>query len=114
MWQMSGLGPMLGQTHHFVHYNPGKSEYAETRFRNEAIRLYSVLDTHLRSREFIASNLSIADFAIWPWVSRFEYQQIDLNDFPAVREWYVRLANRPAFARGYAQPIDVNPIPMPS
>lgn len=114
MWQMGGFGPMLGQAHHFLHYNAGKSNYAEARYHTETQRLYGVLDRRLRDSPFIIEELSIADFAIWPWVSRFDYHRIDLNDYPAVRKWYVTLAERPAFIRGYAQPLDVGPTPMPA
>lgn len=113
MWQMGGLGPMAGQSHHFLKYNPGKSEYAEQRFHTETKRLYGVLDKHLQTSAYIIDTLSIADFAIWPWVSRFEWHQIDLNAFPAVKRWYLELADRPAFQRGYQQPKDAGPIPMP-
>lgn len=113
MWQMGGQGPMLGQAHHFLQFNPGKAPYAEERFGKEARRLYGVLNQHLDGREYMLTHLSICEFAIWPWVSRFEYQQIDLRDFPAVLEWYQRLANRPGFQRGYAVPTDVGPIPLP-
>ncbi|WP_147124443.1 glutathione S-transferase family protein [Shimia ponticola] len=113
MWQMGGLGPMLGQAHHFLHFNPGKSDYAEARFKSEAERLYGVLNKRLEGRAHVAGDLSVADFAIWPWVSRFEYQKIDLNAYPNVAEWYARLAARPAFQRGYAVPVDAGPIPMP-
>jgi len=113
MWQMGGYGPMLGQAHHFIHYNPGKSEYAEERYGTEARRLSGVLDTHLANSEFLTGSLSIADFAIWPWTSRFDYQKIDLNEFPNLKRWYLQLAERPAFIRGYAQPKDVGAIPMP-
>ena len=113
MWQMGGYGPMLGQAHHFIHYNSGKSEYAEERYGTEARRLSGVLDKHLANSEFLSTKLSIADFAIWPWTSRFDYQQIDLNEFPNLKRWYLQLAERPAFIRGYAQPKDVGPIPVP-
>lgn len=113
MWQKAGYGPMLGQTHHFVHFNSGVSEYAEKRFGTEAHRLTKVLDTHLATSEYMADTLSIADFAIWPWTSRFDYQQIDLNDYPNVKRWYCQLAARPGFIKGYAQPDDLGPIPMP-
>ena len=113
MWQKAGYGPMLGQTHHFVHFNSGVSEYAEKRFGTEAHRLTKVLDTHLATSEYMADTLSIADFAIWPWTSRFEYQQIDLNDYQNVKRWYCQLAARPGFIKGYAQPDDLGPIPMP-
>ena len=113
MWQMGGIGPFLGQVHHFVKYNPGKAPYAEERFSKEAKRLYGVLDRRLVGREFVAGEYSIADMAIWPWISRFEWQQIDLNDYPNVRDWYVRIAERPAVQRGYQVPKFMTDVPMP-
>ena len=113
MWQMVGFGPMIGQAHHFLKYNKGKSEYSEQRYHAETLRLYGVLDSQLATSPYIISTLSIADFATWPWASRFEYHQVDLNDFPNVKRWYLELAARPAFARGYAQPKDAGPIPLP-
>jgi len=113
MWQMGGIGPFLGQVHHFVKYNPGKAPYAEERFSKEAKRLYGVLDRRLTDRDFVAGEYSIADMAIWPWISRFEWQQIDLNDFPNVRDWYVRIAGRPAVQKGYQVPKYVTDVPMP-
>jgi GST-like protein len=110
MWQMGGPGPMLGQVHHFTHFNPGKSDYAEQRYLAEARRLYGVLDRRLEGRDYIAGEYSIADIATWPWISRFEWQTIDLNEFPRVRDWYVRIAERPAVQRGYGVP---NPQEMP-
>lgn len=113
MWQMGGYGPMLGQAHHFVHFNPDKSQYATQRYAQEAQRLTGVLDRQLEHSEFLRDELSIADFAIWPWTSRFSYQNVDLNDFPHVLRWYRQLAERPGFQRGYKQPADVGEIPMP-
>jgi GST-like protein len=113
MWQMGGVGPMLGQVHHFVKYNAGKAPYAEERYSKEARRLYGVLDRRLEGHEFIAGEYSIADMATWPWISRFEWQQIDLSDFPNVRDWYVRIAERPAVQRGYQVPKFVTDVPMP-
>lgn len=117
MWQMGGLGPMLGQTHHFVKYNKGKSQYAEDRYGTEARRLYGVLDRRLEGRDYIAGQArgmySIADMACWPWVSRFEWQEIDLNDFPNVRDWYMRIAARPAVQAGYSIPKFTTDVPMP-
>jgi GSH-dependent disulfide-bond oxidoreductase len=114
MWQMGGVGPMLGQVHHFVKYNPGKSAYAEERYSTEARRLYRVLNTRLEGRDYVADRYSIADMAIWPWISRFEWQQIDLDAYPNVRDWYLRLAERPAVQRGYQIPHYVTDIPMPT
>ena len=117
MWQMGGLGPMLGQVHHFVKYNKGKSEYSEVRYTAEAHRLYMVLDTRLEGRDFIAGegrgSYSIADIACWPWVSRFEWQNVHLNAYPNVKDWYVRIATRPAVQAGYSVPKFTTDVPMP-
>ena len=113
MLQMASIGPVLGQTHHFVKFNPGKAPYAEARFKTEAARLYGVLDARLRDHEYLADDYSIADIATWPWVSRFEWQQIDLAQFPHVARWYDAIADRPAVQRGYDVPTRVNPIPRP-
>ena len=113
MWQMGGPGPILGQVHHFRRFNPGKAPYAEERFANEARRLYRVLNDRLAEREFVAGDYSIADIAIWPWISRFEWQQIDLADYPNVKRWYLAIADRPAVQKGYHVPSVVNEIPRP-
>jgi GST-like protein len=113
MWQMGGPGPILGQVHHFLRFNPGKAPYAEERFANEARRLYRVLNDRLAEREFVAGDYSIADIAIWPWISRFEWQQIDLNDHPNVKRWYLAIADRPAVQKGYHVPSVVDEIPRP-
>ena len=111
-WQMGGFGPMLGQAHHFLHFNPGRSDYAEERFGEEAKRLYGVLDRQLYGREYVAGEYSIADIAIWPWAARFEYQKIELNAFPNVLRWYQTVAARPAVGRGYSVPVATE-IPLP-
>lgn len=111
MWQMGGLGPMLGQAHHFLHFNPGKSDYAEIRFRNEVARLYGVLDKRLDSRDYICDDYSIADMACWPWVSRYEWQRINLAEYSNVRSWYKRLLKRDAVQKGYHVPKKMNEIP---
>ncbi len=113
-WQMGGFGPILGQAHHFLRNNPGLSAYAEERFAKETQRLYGVLDRRLTGRAYVADELSIADFAIWPWASRHEWHRIDLNDFPNVRRWYLAMAERPSVQRGYHVPKYVSDIPMPS
>ncbi len=113
MWQMGGVGPMLGQVHHVVKYNPGQAPYAEERYAKEAQRLYGVLNKQLEGRDYVAGELSIADFAIWPWISRFDWQQVDLDKFPNVTRWYLDLAARPAVQKGYDVPKKVQDIPMP-
>jgi len=113
MWQMGGPGPFLGQVHHFVKFNPGVSEYAEQRYLTEGKRLYGVLDKRLAEHEFVAGAYTIADMAIFPWIARFDYQTIDLNDYPNVKRWFVTLAERPAVKRGYAVPNASSEIPTP-
>jgi len=101
MWQMGGLGPMLGQHGHFRLYASDKIEYALDRYRAEAERLYGVLDRRLAGREHICEEYSIADMACWPWVITYKSQGIDLGSFPEVRRWYDALKQRPALRRGY-------------
>ncbi len=92
MWQMGDLGPMIGQAHHFLKFNKGKSAYAEERYGKEAKRLYGVLDKRLAEHEYIVDDYSVADIAAWPWISRFEWHGIDLDEFPNVKRWYVAIA----------------------
>ena len=114
MWQMGGVGPMFGQVHHFVKYNKGKSAYAEERYSKEARRLYGVMDKRLGKHQFISGNeYSIADISIWPWTARFDWQEIDLNEFPNVTRWYKELADRPAVQKGWLVPQNDQLIPSP-
>jgi GSH-dependent disulfide-bond oxidoreductase len=99
MWQMGGLGPMLGQAHHFRSYAPEKIPYAIERYTNEAHRLYRVLDTRLANREYVAGDYSIADIAAWPWISP-EGQGQSFDEFPNLKAWYGRVKARPAVERG--------------
>jgi GSH-dependent disulfide-bond oxidoreductase len=101
MWQMGGIGPFLGQVHHFVKFNPGKSSYAEERYSKEAKRLWGVLDRRLAEVEYLAGDYSVADIATWPWISRFAWQTVDFGDYPNVRRWYLAIAQRPAVSRGF-------------
>ncbi len=114
MWQMGGVGPMFGQVHHFVKYNKGKSEYSEQRYSKEAKRLYGVMDKKLEQNQYIVGkSYSIADISIWPWVARFDWQEIDLNEFPNVTRWYKEMANRPAVQKGWLVPHNDQVIPIP-
>lgn len=113
MFQMGGVGPMLGQTHHFLKFNPGKAIYAEERYSNETKRLYGVLDKRLQDREYLCESYSIADISTWPWISRYEWQQMDLNDYPFLKQWYLRIAKRPAVQRGYSVPTQLD-VPIPA
>ena len=115
MFQMGGVGPMLGQAHHFLKFNPGKAPYAEERYGAEARRLYGVLDRRLAEMPYLAGqDLTIADFATWPWLSRWEWQGIDMAEFPQVRRWYRELAARPGVQRGYDVPAMGHTIPLPA
>jgi len=98
-WQMGGLGPMAGQTHHFLHYTPEPVPYAMDRYVRETGRLYGVLNKRLADREFIAGDYSIADMACYPWVQP-DRQQQDMADFPYLARWKDAIAARPAVQRG--------------
>lgn len=101
MFQMGGLGPMLGQTHHFRIYAPEKIDYAVNRYTNEAKRLYGVLDKQLSTNPFIAGkSYSIADIAIFPWLRNWKNQGVELSDYPHVEKWFNQLSKRPAVQRG--------------
>ncbi len=106
-WQVGGLGPMLGQNHHFNHFAPQPVPYAIERYQMEAQRLYSVLNQRLASNPWIAGDhYSIADIACWPWINSHVRQRIDLAAYPAVQNWFERIRQRPATARAMqlAQP----------
>lgn len=96
MWQMGGFGPMLGQNHHFSRFAPERIPYATDRYVNETKRLYGVLDKHLIGQDYVAGEYSIADMAIFPWANRYEWQQINLQDYPNVKAYMERIAARPA------------------
>jgi GST-like protein len=97
MFQMGHVGPMLGQAHHFLQYAPEKIEYAMKRYRNEANRLYGVLNKTLETSEWLAcGEYTIADMATMPWVRAPERQGVDIDDFPAVKKWRERILERPA------------------
>jgi GST-like protein len=103
MWQMGGLGPMLGQNHHFNIYAPEKVPYAIDRYVKETNRLYGVLDRRLAGRDFIAGDYSVADMAAYPWIVPHEAQGQDLNDFPNVKRWFEAVGARPSTVAAYAK-----------
>ncbi len=100
-WQMGGLGPMLGQNHHFAIYAPEKIPYAIERYVKETARLYGVLNQRLSDREFVAGDYSIADMACHPWITGYERQGQDLNDFPHLKRWFETIQARPAVQAAY-------------
>ncbi len=101
MFQMGGVGPMLGQAHHFRLYAPEKIEYAINRYTNEAKRLYGVMDKRLQTSPFMGGKTySIADIAIFPWLRSWQNQGIDWADYPTLKIWFDKMAARPAVQRG--------------
>jgi GSH-dependent disulfide-bond oxidoreductase len=111
MWQMGGLGPMLGQNHHFNHYAPEKIPYAIERYVKETSRLYGVLNKRLATRPFIlGKQYSIADMASYPWIIPHRQGQ-DFADFPHLARWHAAIKARPATERAYARAKEINPNP---
>jgi GST-like protein len=101
MFQMGGVGPMLGQTHHFRIYAPEKIQYAIDRYTNETRRLYGVIDTQLSKHAYLAGEeYTIADIATFPWLRSWKNQGIDWNDFPHAKRWFDEISERPAVKRG--------------
>lgn len=98
-WQMAGLGPIAAQAIHFLE-DPARGDYAGARFSKELERLFGVLEQRLAGADYIVGNYSMADVAIWPWVSRFGRFGVNLNDYPATRRWYLSIAERPAVVAG--------------
>ena len=103
MFQMGGVGPMLGQVHHFRTYAPEKIPYAIDRYSNEAKRLYNVIDKRLARSEWLGCDeYSIADIATWPWLRNWKNQGIELDELPHLKAWFERIGQRPAVQRGVA------------
>ncbi len=110
-FQMSYVGPMLGQAHQYLFYNPGKSKFAEEKSKGYTKHVYQILDERLSSREYIVDEYSIADISIWPWIARFERHQIKLDEYPNVLRWYLEISNRAAVIKGYNVVGDYYEIP---
>ena len=104
MFQMGGVGPMFGQTHHFLRSAPEPVPYAIERYSKETRRIYGVLNSRLEGREFLGSEYSVADIATYPWVARYDWHKVDLNDFPAVKIWFDRIGSRPPVQAGMSVP----------
>ncbi|HLW27142.1 MAG TPA: glutathione S-transferase N-terminal domain-containing protein [Kiloniellales bacterium] len=101
MWQMGGLGPMLGQAHHFLRYAPVEIPYGRERYSKEAQRLYGILDKRLSEARYLAGeDYTIADMAVWPWTRSPEAQGVNRDSFPNFKRWFDEIAERPAVQRG--------------
>ena len=112
-FQMAYVGPMLGQAHQYLFYNPGKSKFAEEKTKGYAKHIYEILDKRLSKQEFFSTEYSIADISIWPWTARFERHQIDLNNYSNVLRWYRQISERPAVIKGYNNVGNFFEIPKP-
>lgn len=104
MFQMGGPGPIFGQVHHFLRSAPEPVPYAIERYSKETRRLYGVLNAHLSRNEYLAGDYSIADIATYPWVARFDWHKVNLEDFPSVKRWFDALGTREAVQRGMNVP----------
>ena len=101
MFQLTQVGPYLGQAHQFLYYHSGKSKFAEDKYINYVKRVYRTLDSRLENSEYLGIEYSIADIATWPWVARFERHRVDLKNYPNVLRWYKLISKRPAVIKGY-------------
>jgi len=104
MFQMGGVGPMFGQAHHFRRAAKEQVPYGIERYTKETRRLYGVINARLGEVPYLATEYSIADIATYPWTARYEWQGVDLAEFPNVKRWYDTLSARPGVARGMAVP----------
>jgi GSH-dependent disulfide-bond oxidoreductase len=109
MFQMAGIGPMMGQANVFFRYAPEKIPYAIERYQRETLRLFGVLDRQLAAQPFVAGEYSIADMALWPWVKGFSWSGVTLDGLPSLQRWHDLIAGRPAVQRGLLVPPVVEP-----
>ena len=105
MFQMGGVGPMFGQAHHFIRNAKEQVPYGIKRYSDETRRLYGVMDKRLGEAQYLAGDeYTIADIATYPWVARFEWHKVELNDFPSVKRWFSAIGRRPAVPKGMGVP----------
>lgn len=110
-WQVSNLGPMLGQNQHFNQYASEKIPYAIRRYVNESIRLFKVLNNKLAHCQYICGQYSIADMACYPWILKHPFLTLQLDDFPHLKRWFDELALRPAIISAYQKGKAINTTP---
>ena len=101
VFQLSQVGPMLGQAHQFLFYHPNQSKFIEKKYIDYTKRIYQTLNDRLKNNEYLGVEYSIADIATWPWIARFERHQINLSDYPEVLNWYKLIRQRSAVIKGY-------------
>ena len=115
MAQMGTVGPMIGQHHQFHHYNPGKSEFGESRYFKITKNIYKDLDERLLVSKYLAGeDYSIADIATWPWIARHEWHDVGLNNYKNLLRWYLDISKRKAVIKGYDIMSNGSAIPMPN
>ena len=115
MAQMGYVGPMIGQHHQFHHYNPGKSEFGESRYFKITKNIYKDLDERLLVSKYLAGeDYSIADIATWPWIARHEWHDVGLNNYKNLLRWYLDISKRKAVIKGYDIMSNGSAIPMPN
>ena len=112
-FQISQVGPFLGQAHQFLYYNKGKSSYAENKYKDYVKRVYDTLENRLEKNEYLGVEYSIADIATWPWIARFEIHGINLKNYTNVFKWYKLISKRPAVIKGYNAVGEKLKIPNP-
>tara|TARA_Y100001960_G_C14588057_1_gene784183 strand:- start:201 stop:824 length:624 start_codon:yes stop_codon:yes gene_type:complete len=112
-FQISQVGPFLGQAHQFLHYHKGKSKFAEKKYRDYVIRIYETLDRRLKKNKYLGFEYSIADIATWPWIARFQIHKVNIKNYSNVINWYNKIAKRPAVIKGYNIGKENNEIPIP-
>ncbi|MCH7980330.1 MAG: glutathione S-transferase N-terminal domain-containing protein [Proteobacteria bacterium] len=110
MFQMGGVGPMMGQANVFYRYSTDKIQSVIDRYQNESKRLLTVLDNRLQDHEFLAGDFSIADIANWCWARTHAWSGVDVSDLPNLQRWLDLLSDRPACQRGVIVPEDVNEL----
>ena len=112
-YQISQVGPFLGQAHQFLYYHKGQSLFAEKKYKDYVKRVYDTLDKRLEENEFLGVEYSIADIATWPWIARFEIHQTNLKKYKNILRWYKIIAKRTAVIKGYHLGKEDKEIPQP-
>ena len=112
IFQLSQVGPLLGQAHQFLFYHPNQSKFIEEKYINYSKRIYKTLDSRLQNNEYLATEYSIADISTWPWIARFERQKIKLEEYPNILRWYKSIIKRPAVIKGYNVVGEKEEIPL--
>ena len=101
IFQLSQVGPVLGQAHQFLYYHPNQNAFVEKKYIDYTKRIYQTLNDRLKDNEYLGVEYSIADIATWPWIARFERHRINISDYPEVLNWYKLIRERPAVIKGY-------------